>query len=261
MNELKRQMCTLAEWQRNLLPHTLAQPEGWRIVGHHEPGKWPGGDYYDVLPLPDGRLLFLLADASDQGAPAAALVAMVRVTVHSCPLGSGFDRLPFCPLHNMVTQPPHIILGHLNHVLHENSLEEQFVTAFCGILDPVDGNFHFANAGHPAPRWWHADTRQIEALRDPAGLPLGLDRRATYHHKRVVIEPGDLVVLYSDSLTALQNAEGIAYGCKLLDDVITTTATQGAEAVKSALQVTMNDFLNEASLNDDVTLLIFERLE
>lgn len=261
MNEIKRQMRTLAEWQRKLLAHAIPQPEGWKIACHYEPGEWPGSNYYEALALPDGRLLFLLADASDQGAPAAALIAMVRVTLRSCPLGSGVDRLPFCPLHNVVTQPPHLILGHLNQVLHESSLAEQFVTAFCGILDPVDGNFHFANAGHPAPRWWRAARKTVEAVREPAGLPLALDRRATYHHKRIVIEPGDLLVLYSDGLTALQNEEGIAYGCELLDDVIASTAPQGMEAVESALRVTMDDFLNESPAEDDVTILILNRLD
>jgi sigma-B regulation protein RsbU (phosphoserine phosphatase) len=126
------------------------------VVVHYSAGFWPGGDYYDVLPLPDNRLLFLVADASDQGAASSALALMVRVVLHSCPLNLGAARLPSCPLATPSDQPPHVLLGHLSRVLAENKLEEQFMTAFCGVLDPADGWFRFANAGHPYPRWWRA---------------------------------------------------------------------------------------------------------
>src|SRR5262249_47295928 len=139
--------------------------------------------------------------ASDQGAPSAALVAMTRVVLHSCPLSSCVERLPFCPIQEPVLQPPHILLGHLNRVLFENTLEDQFMTAFCAVLDPAEGNFHYGNAGHPSPRWWHAAAGEVEALREACGLPLGMEPHAAYHHKRVVLGPGDVVVLYSDGLT------------------------------------------------------------
>ena len=122
---------------------------GWPFTTPWAAG--PAATTTTSLPLPDGRLLFLVADASDQGARRRRWWPIVRVLLHSCPLSSGVDRLPFCPFREPLTQPPHVILGHLNGMLFENSLPEQFMTAFCGVLDPVDGNLHYANAGHPAP--------------------------------------------------------------------------------------------------------------
>src|SRR5262245_25912974 len=113
MQELLRQFQTLGALQRHLLPRDMPELPGWQLAVHYAVGRWPGGDYYDFLPLPDGRLLVLIADASDQGAPSAALVAMTRVMLHSCPLSSGAERLPFCPFSQPVLQPPHILLGHL----------------------------------------------------------------------------------------------------------------------------------------------------
>jgi serine phosphatase RsbU (regulator of sigma subunit) len=243
MSELQRQLQTLGELQRHLLPRQIPQPTGWQIAAHYAVGRWPGGDYYDVLPLPDGRFLLLVADASDQGAPSAALVAMVRVVLHACPLSSGVERL----------------LGHLNRVLVENSLEEQFLTAFCGVLDSLDGTFHYANAGHPAPRWWRASSRVAESLRDAAGLPLGVDRKASYHHKRMEIEPGDVLLFYSDGLTAAQNHQGQVFGWERLDDILLETAIYGAEAVKSTVLAKLDEFLDRKEPEDDVTLLIVER--
>jgi phosphoserine phosphatase RsbU/P len=259
MPELQRQLSLLRDLKRHLLPREAPQLEGWEVAVHHAGGHWPGGDYYDFLTLPDGRVQLFLAGANEQGAPATALAAMVRVLMHSCPLTSGADRLPYCPLHETIVQPPHLILGHLNRVLVENSLEEQFLSAICGLLDPVDGNVHFANAGHPLPLWWHASLNTLEPICDAVGLPLGIDCRASYHHRRVQLNPRDLLVLYTDGLTSTQDNQGRTFGRARLEDAIKSSAAQGAESVKQALISTLNNFLNDEFAQEDVTLLVLER--
>ena len=260
MQEMLRQLQAIGDLQRRLLPRELPQPSGWRLAAHYDVGRWPGGDYYDFITMPDGRLMLLVADASDQGAPSAALVAMTRVVLHSCPLSSGVEQLPFCPLRDPIIQPPHILLGHLNRVLVENSLEEQFMTAFCGVLDPIDGNLHYANAGHPSPRCWRSVRRAIEPLRDASGLPLGMEPTATYHHKRIDIAHGDILVFYSDGLTAALDAQGRSFGCERLDGVIRQSAKEGAGAVKGAVLASLDEFLDSNDPEDDVTLLVVERM-
>src|SRR5262249_14688832 len=165
MYEMQRQLRAVGEMQRRRLPRTLPQPLGWRVAAYSAAGAWPGGDYYDVFRLSDRRLVVVVADASDQGGPAAVMAAMGRLLLHSSPPRSpprpsapGAAQLPFCPSRDPLIQPPHVVLGHLNRALTDNLLDGQFVTAFCGILDPQDGTFHYANAGHPAPRWWRAAT-------------------------------------------------------------------------------------------------------
>jgi sigma-B regulation protein RsbU (phosphoserine phosphatase) len=260
IREMARQLRAIGDLQRRLLPREVPQPTGWRLAAHYVVGRWPGGDYYDFITLPDGRLLLLVADASDEGAASAALVAMTRVVLHSCPLSSGVEQLPFCPLRDPVIQPPHILLGHLNRVLGDNSLEEQFMTAFCGVLDPIDGFLHYTNAGHPSPRWWRATERAIEPLREASGLPLGMERNVSYHHKRIEIGRGDILVLYSDGLTAALNGEGQWFGCDRLDDAIHQNAREGAAAVKGAVMASLEEFLDGEDPADDVTLLVIERM-
>jgi sigma-B regulation protein RsbU (phosphoserine phosphatase) len=169
------------------------------------------------------------------------------------------EQVPFCPLRDPVIQPPHIILGHLNCVLAENSLEDQSMTAFCGLLDPIDGNLHFSNAGHLPPRWWRAHEHAIESVRDAAGLPLGMERRTSYHHKRIEIGRDDILVLYSDGLTAALNERGQSFGCDRLDDAIRLNAKEGAEGVKGAIIASFEEFLDGNDPEDDVTLLVVER--
>jgi sigma-B regulation protein RsbU (phosphoserine phosphatase) len=246
---------------RHLLPRRVPQPCGWRIAIHYSSTAWPGGDYYDFLQLPDGRLVLFVADTSDEGGPSAVLAAIVRVVMHSCPLNCGTERLPFCPLHGEVIQPPHVILGNLNRVLVENSLEEQHMTAFCGLLSPADGTLHYANAGHPPPRCWRDTSRQAEAVRDVMGLPLGVAATSTYHHKRIEIGPGDLLLCHSDGLTEAQNRAGATFGAERVDETLCELAPRGAEAVKDGLVTRLDGFTMGRPLEDDVTILVVERLK
>jgi sigma-B regulation protein RsbU (phosphoserine phosphatase) len=257
--DLVRQLDAVAALQRRLLPRQIPQPRGWRFATHYAVGPRPGGDYYDFLPLPDGRLLLFIADASDEGGPSAALVAMVRVVLRACPLSSGTEHLPFCPLRGEVVQPPHLILGHLNRVLAENSLDNQFMTAFCGLLSPADGSLRYANAGHVPPRLWRATTRTVEPLRDAAGLPLAMEPHTAYHHKGLCVEPGDVLVLYSDGLTACQDGRGAIFGTEQLDDIVRRRAPDGAEALKAGIVAGLATFLGKEEAQDDVTLVILER--
>jgi sigma-B regulation protein RsbU (phosphoserine phosphatase) len=259
MENLLQDMRTIGAMQRHLLPRELPQPVGWQFAVHYQLGQWPSGDYYDFLPLADGRLVFLMADASDQEGPAAALVAMLRVSMHACPLTSGQEQSPFCPLHGDVVQSPHIILGNLNRIVLENALKEQSMSAFCGILNPLEGSLHFANAGHPSPRWWHARSHTIEALRYAVGLPLGMDLHATYHHKRIQIEPGDVLLFYTSGLSTAKSPQRGVFGLERLDAALKHAAHHSAEAVQNEVLARLEDFLDDQSPREDVTLVVMKR--
>jgi sigma-B regulation protein RsbU (phosphoserine phosphatase) len=257
MQELVQDLKTIGAMQRRLLPHTIPQPAGWSFAAHHQIGAWPGGNYYDFLPLADGRVVFLLADASDRGGPATALAAMLRVFLHSCPLTSGQEQTPYCPIHGEVVQAPHIALGNLNQVIMENSLHEQSVSAFCGVLSPVEGTFHFANAGHPSPRWWRARTRTVEALRFAVGLPLGMDANATYHHKRIDIEPGDVLVFYTSGIIVADPWH--EFDLERLDATLKESARDGVVAVKDTIVSRWQERLGKNWAQDDATVIVMKR--
>ena len=133
------------------------------------------------------------------------------------------------------------------------------MTAFCGILDPAEGNFHFANAGQPPPRLWRDSRRDLDIIRDANGMPLGLNQHVAYHHKRIQLAPGDVLVLYSEGLTSLQNGQGEMFGSERLDAVVRQSAPSGAEAVKTHFMAEIEHFLNGFVSPDDLTFLIMER--
>jgi sigma-B regulation protein RsbU (phosphoserine phosphatase) len=253
MENLLEELQTIGTIQRRLLPHEVPQPAGWQVAVHYQPGEWPGGDYYDFLELPDGRVHFLMADASEQGGAAAALAAMVRVFLHSCPLTSGHQHSPYCPMQGDFVQAPHLVLGNLNELICENSLDDQSMSAFCGILNPLDGSLHFANAGHPSPRWWHARSRSVETLRFAVGLPLGLDRQATYHHWRITVEPGDAMLFFSSGLLDCRCARALR--TEDLDSALQQHARHGADAVRDALVDRLHAAQRKRAPGQDITIV------
>jgi sigma-B regulation protein RsbU (phosphoserine phosphatase) len=259
VRSLEQEMQAIADLQRRLLPQQVPQPDGWQIAVHCLVNSCPGGNYYDLWHLPDGRLGLLVADSSGRGGTAAVMVAQVRLMLHSCPLSSGTGRLPFCPVDGRVVQSPQVVLGHLNHILHENALEGDFLTAFYGLLDPVSGILQYANAGHPLPRLWQASTREVQGVPDVTGPQLGVGLANLDLQCRLTLEPGDVLVCFTEGLTQARNGQEEEFGLDRLDAAIQEGATQGAEEVKRHVLTSLNRFLAGASLQDDLTLLVVER--
>jgi sigma-B regulation protein RsbU (phosphoserine phosphatase) len=253
-------MRTIAAVQHRLMPSHLPQLEGWDTAISYLVNGSPGGDYYDFFPLAGGRRLALaVADASGHGGAAAVMVAQVRAFLHSCPLTCGHALAPFCPLEGRTNPPPGVVLGHLSHLLEENSLSEQFMTAYYGVLDTDTGAFQYANAGHPPPRWWRAALGAIEPGPDCAGPPLGLGLSEAYSQARITLEPGDVLALYSDGLVDARPGHGGPFGLRRLDAAIREGAAGGAEAVKRKVMGSWEQFLAGEEHEDDVTLVVLAR--
>jgi sigma-B regulation protein RsbU (phosphoserine phosphatase) len=201
----------------------------------------------------------LVADASGCGGTAAVMVAQLRLMLHSCPLSSGTSRLPFCPVDGRCTQSPQVILGHLNHVLQENSLAGESLTAFFGMVDPASGVLQYANAGHPLPRLWRAVTGEVECIPNVTGPPLGVGLADVEYQCKLTLEPGDVLVCFTDGLTAARNGRDERYGLNRLDAAIREGALQGAEEVKRRVLTSLDKFVVGQDLQDDLTLLVVER--
>jgi sigma-B regulation protein RsbU (phosphoserine phosphatase) len=238
----------------------VPQLPGWHFAVSYAQSPWPGGDYYDFLAAGDDRLALLMADASGHGGLAAVMMAQVRTLLHACPLTSGRSRGLFCPLSNVAAKPPALVLGHLNAVLEESSLDEQFMTAFYAVLEPASGRLHYAQAGQAPPYWWHASTATVEPLPDVGGPPLGMGLPASYAQGQVALQCGDVLVCASDGLIEAWNEQEMLFGASRLVAAIADAAPRDAEALKEHLLGQLAQFLAGAVPHDDVTLLIVQRL-
>jgi len=132
------------------------------------------------------------------------------------------------------------------------------MTAFCGLLSPAEGVLHFANAGHPPPRWWHARARTLETVGNPMGVPLGISAHASFHHKRLMVEPGDVLIFHTDGVTSAAYHDE-CFSFDRLDQAVRKFAPRGAEAVKVGVIASLGEFIHGQPLQDDVTLVVFER--
>jgi hypothetical protein len=190
---LDREAMAVGELQRELLPRRAPVVPGYQWEIHYATSTRAGGDYYDFFPLADGRIGIFLADASGHGAPAAVLMAMTRVLLHTAP---------------RTLAPPDRVLAELNRQLAHTLPQSWFVTACYAILDPVPGRFVHALAGHPPPLVMHAADETPQYLHADGGPPLGLFPESRYGSGSTQLQPGDTLALYTDGLTEAMSPSG-----------------------------------------------------
>jgi hypothetical protein len=204
--ELYRAQRTVAvALQDSLLPASLPRVEGIELSGRYESGTAGlevGGDWYDVMPVPGRRLLFVVGDVSGRGLSAATMMAALRYSVEA--YGAQGDR-------------PGAILNKLSGLV---SIEKQrhFATVVCGLIDLERGTVTLANAGHPQPLVAVAGGG-AEFLNVPVGVPIGVRVDAEYPETTLTIAPGATLLAFTDGLFE-RRGEGIDAGLERLRSVV-----------------------------------------
>jgi sigma-B regulation protein RsbU (phosphoserine phosphatase) len=253
-----QQIEKLKIWKRRLFPPQLPKVDGWGWCTYCSENHWPGGDFYDLVPLSAEQWLVFLGDASGHGGAAAVLAAMTRMVLHSCPLSSGQERTPFCPVHGWVQTPP-MIAARLNHVLAENSLDEQFMTALLGVWKPGTARFDFVVAGQALPRIWRSESGTVGTCANHAGLPLGICPTERYPPCHADFAPGDALLMFTDGLIESRNSAGEMFGVGRVESILQNRAGEGAEAVKAGVLAGLSEFLQGKAPQDDITFLVLKR--
>ena len=180
--------------QQQFLPKSLPELPSWHVAAFYRPARTVGGDFYDFIELPDGRVMFVVGDVTDKGVPAALVMASTHALLR--------DAAP-----RLIS--PGAVLGHVNDMLCVDIPAHMFVTCLALVLDPVSGAAVFANAGHDVPYVRTADG--VAELR-AKGMPLGLMPGMTYEEKAFTFRPGDCALLYSDGLSEAHGAGREMFG-------------------------------------------------
>jgi serine phosphatase RsbU (regulator of sigma subunit) len=227
--------------QQALLPKELPLLDDWEIVPYYHPAREVGGDFYDILTLPDGRVGIIIGDVSGKGIAAALVMANTQSVLRAV-----FQR----------SASPGELLAQVNEVLFAYIPSNMFVTCFCGILHPESGRFTYANAGHNSPLRQHGG-KAID-LR-ATGMPLGLMPGMAYEEKESVLLPGDRVLFYSDGLLEAHNEEREMLGSRRLKDLLTKHAP-GAKHLSAYVLAELGRFTGEQwEQEDDITLVTLQR--
>ena len=221
------------------------------VYARIEPARMVGGDLYDYLLIGgSSRLFFLIADVSGKGAPAALLMAVTKEVVRDAVLRfqPALDR----------------ILAEANRKIAAASVDLQseggvFVTAFAGILDLGSGEVDYASAGHDSPFLLGGSTGVRQLVTD-GGPPLGAVDEFRYPIDRDRIEPGEVLLLYTDGVTEAVNDKHVLYSSERLAKALATAKVFDARRVVTAVIDDVSRFIGGAEQADDMTLLAVRRV-
>jgi serine phosphatase RsbU (regulator of sigma subunit)/anti-sigma regulatory factor (Ser/Thr protein kinase) len=228
--------------QQTLLPRSLPALPGWGLARHYQPARAVGGDFYDIMPMPDGRVVLFVGDVTDKGVPAALLMATTRSV-----LRAAAQRLMM----------PAAVLRRANDHLCGDIPPNMFVTCLCAVLDLERGRLLYANAGHAPPFLRRGG--QVEELR-AIGVPLGLMPGMEYQEHEVLLAPGDSVLLYSDGIVEAHNPAREMFGFPRLQASVAHHAEARGQELIEAVLADLAGFAGPGwEQEDDIMLVALER--
>ena len=240
---LKNDLEIARDIQQAMLPSGLYRAAGVETVGISRPANTVGGDFYDILPLNDGRLVITLGDVAGKGSPAALLMALLLAMLRT--------------LVDEKLEPADLI-SRLNVQVCRHAPGSRFITLFYAVFDPRTGSLTYVSAGHMPPLLLRSDGR-CERLSD-GGISLGMFEQSTYTTGHVVIQPRDLFAVYSDGITEAESQQGVPF-----DEIGLETALKANQhdenlsAVGAAVVRAVERYTDSHKFADDLTILLLRR--
>ena len=240
---LQAELRQAAEIQQNLLPKQDPRLNGFDIAGHSVPCRTVNGDYYDYLPLDDGRLVLIAGDVAGKGISAALLLSALQARLHTI----AEENLP---VETMVAR--------LNQGVCGNMPGNRFVTLFASLLDPQDGTLAYTNAGHNPPVVMRSDG--TAELLQTGGPVLGVLKSIPYGSAVVTLNSSDVVVMYTDGVTEAASPDGEEFGEERLEDLVRANRHLPASGIMAAVRDAVLSHLGEMPAADDVTVVVVKRV-
>jgi phosphoserine phosphatase RsbU/P len=239
---LKRDLEIARDIQRAMLPQEMVTGGGLEAYGFTRPANTVGGDFYDVLQMPDGRLVIALGDVSGKGSPAALLMALTLAILRTL-VDEGLG--------------PAALAQRLNVQVARHAPGSRFVTMFLAVFDPVTGALHYVNAGQNPPILRRVNGA-LERLTS-GGVALGMFDLSAYTAGDTWLAPGDVLVLYSDGITEAENKQGVFFDESGLEDVINRHWWEDAATLGKAIVTSVEGHATDTRLADDLTVLAVRR--
>ncbi len=231
--------------QQRLLPQSMPQLPNLSLAASSTPAHEVGGDYFDLLELGGGKLVFIVADVSGKGTSAAFYMAEMQGIFQAVA---------------RIAPEPSDFLYHVNQALGKSLEKNIFVTAIYGIIDLNSGSISIARAGH-SPAILVDVSGNAELLRT-GGLGIGLCRNELFVEsmevKNFTFSPGDLIVLYTDGVIEGRNTDGVEFGYERLITSVQKARYERAEGVHDAIRKTIDEFMDSNKYYDDLTLLVIK---
>lgn len=240
---IEREMALAWDIQRRLFPEQAPEVEATELFGRTIPSRTVSGDYYDFFVRDSGPVDVVVADVSGKGMGASILAASVQAAFQAW---ASEDV------------PPDRLAQKLNDHVFRRTSPEKFVTFFAALYDPETGGLEYTNAGHNPAILLRADgTHELLSAQGP---PLGMFAGRTYRSGLVTLEPGDLLVVYTDGVTEAADADEEEFGLERLLSLAWTARHRPLEEIDAAVTRAMTAFVGGASFADDRTVVLLRRL-
>ncbi|CAH1688315.1 Sigma-B regulation protein RsbU (Phosphoserine phosphatase) [Hyphomicrobiales bacterium] len=238
---LQQELAIAHDLQQSVIPDDFPDRPHFSISGFMESAREVGGDFYDFFERADGKLVFVIADVSGKGIPAAFFMAISRTLLKAIAL---FEN------------DPGVCVRQLNELLAADNDQMMFVTLFFGVLDPETGHLDYVNAGHGPPVRVGANGA-ISMLPITDDMAVAIMESVPFTTRSVDLAPGDTLVLYTDGVTEAFNVAGEQYGEHRLLDILAQVPTESeAGALSSAVAEDVATFEAGCDRSDDITLVV-----
>jgi phosphoserine phosphatase RsbU/P len=243
---LHQEMMVAQHMQKRLLPQSLPHLPSVEFATESVSSLEVGGDYYDVITLPDDRIGIVIGDVSGKGVSAAFYMAEVKGIVMSL---------------SRICSTPRELLSRANDTLLETLEKNMFISAIYGVLDVRNASLTFARAGHcPLIYLSHQSVELIRSNGIGLGLTMSEQFAESTEERTIQLSAGDICIFYTDGITESRNAALEEYGYERLMEVASTCTECSADQMKEQILNSVQTFIGQETYNDDVTLVVMKWL-
>jgi len=236
---LKNDLEIAREIQKAMLPPGRFRAPGADVAAFSRPANTVGGDFYEILPLGDGRLVMAVGDVAGKGSPAALLMALLLAMMRTL----NDERLE-----------PAELIARLNVQVCRQAPGSRFITLFYAVFDMNTGLLTYVNAGHTPPLLLR-QRGDIDRLHEGC-IALGMFDQSVYGAGQTTMQPGDLLAVYSDGITEAENPAGRPFDERGLENVLLAERHNNIAAIGSAVAKAVELYTADTRLADDLTLLL-----
>lgn len=236
------------EIQRGFLPRSRPEVAGYDFYDFYQAARTVGGDYFDYVELPDGRIAVSLGDVAGKGVPAALQMARLSAEVR---------------FHLVSTSRPSEAVERLNEGLCSIGMKNRFVTFVLAILDPRSHEAILVNAGHMLPVLRKRGTDEVsEVTGEVAGLPLGLFEESEYRSVSLTLDPGDTILFYSDGFVDATDPAGVPFDDAEHPRIMNCfrSAAPSPRSIGEHIVGEIKQWIAAGDQDDDISLVAFGRL-
>jgi len=237
----RREMEIAWSIQQSLMPESCPQLQNFDVAAESAPAEEVGGDFYDFIPLPDGRWGVVIADVSGKGVPAALVMSLSRclIRAYSQDKPSVLDALQLA-----------------NSFMLRDVRSDMFVTCFYAVIDPSRETVTYVNAGHNPPLVTRSEGEVL--MLQASGTPLGILAEDDMTEEVCRLGPGDVALMYTDGITEAASAYGEQFGVSRLRSVVRNVRQRPASEVAQRVLTAVRAFAGDQPQFDDMTLVVLK---